>query len=135
MYYFLKTYAEGSTNRLRALPNQQFKNGAEIPVTLNIQASQTIRQRCPIGTIFACAGLEVRGGEGTKYLSAIGQIVPMTYELSGIKRTREMQQAFDEDKTDLLSEEVHSLCPRLTIVSVRILFVSAFVKPDEQHRW
>lgn len=96
MYYFLKTYAEGSTNRLRALPNQQFKNGAEIPVTLNIQASQTIRQRCPIGTIFACAGLEVRGGEGTKYLSAIGQIVPMTYELSGIKRTREMQQAFDE---------------------------------------
>lgn len=96
MFYFLKTYAEGSTNRLRALPNQQFENGGEIPVTLNIQASNTIRSRCPIGTIFACTGLEVRGRERTMYMSAIGQIVPLTHELSDIRPSGKMMEAFQD---------------------------------------
>lgn len=35
-YIFLKTYPEGGTNRLRALPGQRFPDSTEIPENLNI---------------------------------------------------------------------------------------------------
>lgn len=83
-YIFLKTYPEGGTNRLRALPGQRFQDGTEIPENLNIQADSKIRARCPLGTVFCTPALEMRqsrsrtSGDGlAPFMAAIGGIFPI----------------------------------------------------------
>ena len=83
-HYFLKTFAEGGSNRLRALPGQTFSDGTEVPTDLNIQADSKMRARCPIGTVFCTPSLEMRQsrsrstGDGlAPFMAAIGGITPI----------------------------------------------------------
>lgn len=103
-YYFLKTIAEGSSNRLRALPNQTFNDGSAVPTDLNIQADSRIRARCPIGTVFATERLEIRqnrrissstGQSMSPFMAAIGGIFPIGIPEDPQEATADMMTGYE----------------------------------------
>lgn len=106
-HIFLKTYPEGGTNRLRALPGQRFQDGTEIPENLNIQADSKIRARCPLGTVFCTSALEMRqsrsrsSGDGlAPFMAAIGGIFPLDCPDDPVQPSEEMVSEWEEYKKD-----------------------------------
>jgi hypothetical protein len=57
-YYFLVTVFEKERTRLKALPHQLFPDGGGIKSDLNIQGEIDIRNKYPIGTVFATEQLD-----------------------------------------------------------------------------
>ncbi len=109
-HIFLKTYPEGGTNRLRALPGQRFQDGTEIPENLNIQADSKIRTRCPLGTVFCTPALEMRqsrsrsNGDGlAPFMAAIGGIFPMDCPEDPLQPSEEMISDWEEYKQNNVS--------------------------------
>ena len=96
-YYFLKTFRDGGSNRLRALPGQKFTDGSQVPTDLNIQADSKMRADCPIGTTFCTPLLEIRhsrsrstGEAQASFMSAVGGIYPMDAPSHPVKPTPDM---------------------------------------------
>lgn len=72
-YYFFKTYSDKGRNRLRPLPGQNIEGESTlVDITLNVQASRTIRSLYPLGTIFCSNSLI---NSGTFYTA--GDLYPM----------------------------------------------------------
>lgn len=98
-YYFCKTVAEGSRNRLRALPKQSFPDGTPIDTTLNIQADKIIRSQYPIGTVFVTENLRVDDSRAVTFYSA-ERIYPVSSESDFLyadeshRPTESMQNAY-----------------------------------------
>lgn len=104
-YYFLRTYPEGRSNRLRALPNQTFDDGTPVPVDLNIQADAGLRARCPMGTVFCTPGLEMRksgrpSDSDSVFMSSIGGIYPLEVATEKVQPTADMLREFEKYRNE-----------------------------------
>lgn len=71
-FYFFKTMADKSRNRLRPLSGQ-FLDGVPVDITLNVQSDTVLRTTYPLGTIFGSPELKLNSGYYTS-----GDIFPVS---------------------------------------------------------
>lgn len=56
-YYFLRTVADGSRIRIRALKGQTLMDGTEIDPSMNVQGNMSIRSMYPVGTVYGTTSM------------------------------------------------------------------------------
>ena len=115
-YYFLKTFPDGGSNRLRALPGQKFSDGSQVPSDLNIQADSKMRSACPMGTVFCTPMLEIRhsrnratGEAQAAFMSSIGGIYPLNAPDYPVKPTPEMEEEWEAYRGSAVAEATQTV--------------------------
>ena len=139
-FYFLRTYKEESSNRLRPLMGQMDSNNVPVRTDLNVQANAEKRRHYPIGTIFCSASLQMNTSSATPFYSA-GEITPIGLSANeyraGEEPTPEMTKAwvsYTLDNPDYDKDMLFGDSASVKAASVNSATLLSQIRSDKKYR-